>query len=465
MFQFTHPRGVRHLHPDCNLRVLPRFNSRTHAGATFAGYTLDVPRRMFQFTHPRGVRLTVWTPARVFAEFQFTHPRGVRQRNIGKESNTELFQFTHPRGVRHQAGQDCGRCSIVSIHAPTRGADGYWGRISLYRLSFNSRTHAGCDAMQDKIEDTNKVSIHAPTRGATRCRTKSRIPTRFQFTHPRGVRRRTSGTALLRLVCFNSRTHAGCDPSLDGYRVMEDEFQFTHPRGVRQTATVSEPTPTPVSIHAPTRGATSCRRVRCRWSRGFQFTHPRGVRLEIPLSSCFLLTVSIHAPTRGATQIKSNVNISMIMFQFTHPRGVRHREVRKQLRSMQVSIHAPTRGATSPARCSNASDDLFQFTHPRGVRLESAASSSSRARFQFTHPRGVRHVPHCIYYIPRRVSIHAPTRGATLSGQFLHGICQVSIHAPTRGATNSTSGCRRKHSGFNSRTHAGCDTSAMTMRC
>ena len=263
----------------------------------------------------------------------------------------------------------------------------------------------------------------------------------FQFTHPRGVR-----------------------PELDGYRVMEDEFQFTHPRGVRQTATVSEPTPTPVSIHAPTRGATSCRRVRCRWSRGFQFTHPRGVRLEILLSSCFLLTVSIHAPTRGATQIKSNVNISMIMFQFTHPRGVRHRELKTT--QIYASFNSRTHaGCDIPGEVQQRFDELFQFTHPRGVRLESAASSSSRARFQFTHPRGVRHVPHCIYYIPRRVSIHAPTRGATLSGQFLHGICQVSIHAPTRGATNSTSGCRRKHSGFNSRTHAGCDTSAMTMRC
>ena len=76
--------------------------------------------------------------------------------------------------------------------------------------------------------------------------------------------------------------------------------------------------------------------------------------------------------------------------------------------------------------------------------------------FQSTHPRGVR------LTIPRRkqdvfiVSIHAPTRGATLSSAKQNTPMAVSIHAPTRGATQM----RRKllwHICFNPRTHEGCD--------
>ena len=38
--------------------------------------------------------------------------------------------------------------------------------------------------------------------------------------------------------------------------------------------------------------------------------------------------------------------------------------------------------------------------------------------------------------ISDEVSIHAPTRGATIGGKFITVIALVSIHAPTRGATS-----------------------------
>ncbi len=38
-------------------------------------------------------------------------------------------------------------------------------------------------------------------------------------------------------------------------------------------------------------------------------------------------------------------------------------------------------------------------------------------------------------YITYMISIHAPTRGATMSKRFLPGSTGISIHAPTRGAT------------------------------
>ena len=83
------------------------------------------------------------------------------------------------------------------------------------------------------------------------------------------------------------------------------------------------------------------------------------------------------------------------------------------------------------------------------------------------------------YIFARRVSIHAPTRGATDRFITSKPVISVSIHAPTRGATNwllgvrladevfqSTHphGVRRVYcsfllfsSSFNPRTHTGCD--------
>ena len=122
---------------------------------------------------------------------------------------------------------------------------------------------------------------------------------------------------------------------------------------------------------------------------------------------------------------------------------------------------------------------MFQSTHPHGVRLGVESLSPVSALFQSTHPHGVRpqqftgltgnecfnprthtgcdkevardvpggegvsiHAPTrgaTIAVRPRLhsdvVSIHAPTRGATLARQEDGGVPGVSIHAPTRGAT------------------------------
>jgi len=76
--------------------------------------------------------------------------------------------------------------------------------------------------------------------------------------------------------CFNPRTHAGCDFGLK----MSSHLKI-------------------VSIHAPTRGATS---------------------MELDMAKRH--EVSIHAPTRGAT-FDSGGFFQVEWFQSTHPRGVR----------------------------------------------------------------------------------------------------------------------------------------------
>ena len=142
--------------------------------------------------------------------------------------------------------------------------------------------------------------------------------------------------------CFNPRTHEGCDSKslyCDAYRTL---FQSTHPRGVRLAALNSFTLVRLVSIHAPTRGATTQMDID-RADMLFQSTHPRGVRLRqlsiSTLLACFnprthegcdhrphnykqKIGVSIHAPTRGATLSTLKTWVTG-QFQSTHPRGVR----------------------------------------------------------------------------------------------------------------------------------------------
>ncbi len=56
--------------------------------------------------------------------------------------------------------------------------------------------------------------------------------------------------------------------------------------------------------------------------------------------------------------------------------------------------------------------------------------------FQSTHPRGVRPPRRRPQHRRRRVSIHAPARGATRFWRKGYGPVDVSIHAPARGATH-----------------------------
>ena len=168
-FQFTHPGGVR---PIPLVRPLLQERVSIHApgrGATSAALPLAQGASRFQFTHPGGVRLATHSLLVTCYTFQFTHPGGVRLGSRIWTTLYSLFQFTHPGGVRQVATTAVRAISVVSIHAPGRGAT--------YLL-------------QDSL-DPLLVSIHAPGRGAT-CASS-----------PLGACQR----------CFNSRTREGCDYS------------------------------------------------------------------------------------------------------------------------------------------------------------------------------------------------------------------------------------------------------------
>ena len=101
----------------------------------------------------------------------------------------------------------------------------------------------------------------------------------------------------------------------------------------------------------------------------FQSTHPQRVRLHRTRQETKYLIVSIHAPTKGATTIVK-MSFFLARFQSTHPQRVR--QVNPAVISIfsDVSIHAPTKGATRFCSCMSAIlFFLFQSTHPQRVRL------------------------------------------------------------------------------------------------
>ena len=165
-------------------------------------------------------------------------------------------------------------------------------------------------------------------------------------------------------------------------------FQSTHPHGVRH----DHPEATPLecwfqSTHP--HGVRLLLRTSCARCSMFQSTHPHGVRHKTLWVSCFLNYVSIHAPTRGATSqflryfaLSSCFNprthtgcdvfsdeylLAFIKFQSTHPHGVRPDfvEVHVLWKSFNPRTHTGC-DVTNPTSSPFKSE--FQSTHPHGVR-------------------------------------------------------------------------------------------------
>ena len=434
-FQSTHPRRVR-----ARARQIASFNPRTHAGCA-PDSARACTRGCF---NPRTHAGCDWRHSRCVWHWAVSihAPTQGATRYLRDKRPKLVFQSTHPRRVRPSATTDDVVVFQVSIHAPTQGATDGSQRLG----------------RQD-------ISIHAPTQGAT-----------------------VGGQHLQSPEGFNPRTHAGCDARA-GEQPRMAAFQSTHPRRVR-----------PIGSSSISFQSTHPRRVRGGWRgwhliESFQSTHPRRVRREwvslrwfarfnprthagcatsVPeaLIECFNprthagcdvtwalpglqrldcfnprthagcdniaeWTQKVHADFNPRTHAGCDIGrvaIAAVAFQSTHPRRVRLEGFPLLYAIEGVSIHAPTQGATI-SRSYSVLNLLFQSTHPRRVR-HFRVVPESLAQFQSTHPRRVRRL-----LGGRQVRVH-----------------RVSIHAPTQGATSSTCGSHRSESSFNPRTHAGCDS-------
>ena len=100
---------------------------------------------------------------------------------------------------------------------------------------------------------------------------------------------------------------------------------------------------------------------------------------------------------------------------------------------------------------------MFQSTHPHGVRPNYALTTlPADIRFNPRTHMGCDGSAESLLSF-RKVSIHAPTWGATKIETSIKDKQNVSIHAPTWGATLLTIFLFHSVQCFNPRTHMGCD--------
>ena len=121
--------------------------------------------------------------------------------------------------------------------------------------------------------------------------------------------------------------------------------------------------------------------------------------------------ISIHAPTRGAT------SYAAIHCGLTN-----------------ISIHAPTRGATISFAVGSTLS-IFQSTLLQEERRSRSEAWGHVPKFQSTLLQEERHNTDDACTDGLHISIHAPTRGATMIIWIKSAALHISIHAPTRGAT------------------------------
>ena len=211
-----------------------------------------------------------------------------------------IFQSTRPRGARRHRGNFHEYRQLISIHAPTRGAtDDGQGR-----------------------GNTIFISIHAPTRGATITPAFRRRP--LLYFNPRAHAGRDIGqvAGFAKNSHFNPRAHAGRDFTGVDYRGRDIVISIHAP--TRGATGFSRARPDRTSDFNPRahagRDVWQNRPGRIHYQ--FQSTRPRGARLQDQCRCVGWIIISIHAPTRGATSARS-ASIVVVSFQSTRPRGAR----------------------------------------------------------------------------------------------------------------------------------------------
>ena len=318
-----------------------------------------------------------------------------------------MFQFTRPRGARPSSPTRYAR-SRVSIHAPARGATCSPTSAGIPLPSFNSRAREGRDQFAVAAARVGVVSIHAPARGATRAARTRRRSSRFQFTRPRGARRRrmarepdpavsihapARGATARRRVRggrggFNSRAREGRDPRRRGRRAGRAARFNSRAREGRDYHHAKPTRPQKVSIHAPARGATFTT-VGTFTVAPFQFTRPRGARPEVAPRIHGIRRFNSRA-REGRDTIRRTRARSLTSF---NSRAREGRDVSRSMAPLTLRV--------------------FQFTRPRGARLAKWQASDAKIKSFNSRAREGRDGIAYTAFRKVSVSIHAPARGAT----------------------------------------------------
>ena len=212
----------------------------------------------------------------------------------------------------------------------------------------------------------SSVSIHAPTKGATK-RKESRDGETDSF-NPRSHEGSDCNTQVnyARGVCFNPRSHEGSDLLLS---MRSDPSLSFNPRSHE--------------------GSDRHHHSRLHVRHSFNPRSHEGSDHAAYESDGYSDGVSIHAPTKGATAMHWIPSVLS-----------------------SVSIHAPTKGATKRKESRDGETDSF---NPRSHEGSDCNTQVNYARGVCFNPRSHEGSDGCVINGQRhlRVSIHAPTKGAT----------------------------------------------------
>ena len=168
-----------------------------------------------------------------------------------------------------------------------------------------------------------------------------------------------------------------------------------------------------ISIHTPTRGTTAGTGTATNLAE-FQSTFPREERPYYTIVRIQVLQFQSTLPREERPFPTDFVTAFMPYF---NPRSHERSDFTGDytFEVTLISIHAPTRGATHNAGTVGTAKE-FQYTLPREERLSFPCNISFHLIFQSTLPREERPQHYLIFKPYARISIHAPTRGATGGG-------------------------------------------------
>ena len=167
-----------------------------------------------------------------------------------------------------------------------------------------------------------QISIHTPTKGATLFLHSSNVVhTSFQSTLPRRERRKFC-EILSSDIDFNPHSHEGSDWWWDSRCSQTDR----------------------ISIHTPTKGATSVKLSRFAFLPNFNPHSHEGSDLSLHVK-LFTSTISIHTPTKGATFFCFLCKLPIFYFNPHSHEGSDSTKL-SNMYLIAISIHTPTKGAT-----------------------------------------------------------------------------------------------------------------------
>ena len=150
------------------------------------------------------------------------------------KSGGKEFQSTLPQGERLWEREEVKRMTVISIHAPTRGAT-QWvikGDEKMI-ISIHAPTRGATITWQE-TDRTKMISIHAPTRGATIFSVFLPVEPIISIHAPTRGATQNSKQQNTQSKHFNPRSHKGSDRLCTGRHNGIMEFQSTLPQGERR---------------------------------------------------------------------------------------------------------------------------------------------------------------------------------------------------------------------------------------